>query len=46
MHGLDFPLQVKLEHIAIIVRLSGGGDPIVKRVDVDEMRRSRAVRLR
>jgi len=32
MHGLGLPLQVKLESIAIIARLSGGGDPIVQRI--------------
>ena len=36
MHRLDLPLQVKLERIAIIVRLSGGGDPIVQRIHGDE----------
>jgi hypothetical protein len=40
MHRLDLPLQAKLELTAIIVCLSGGGDPIVQRVHVDEMRNS------
>ena len=43
MHRLDLPLQVKLERVLpIIVRLSGGGDSIVRRIHGDEMRRYRA----
>jgi hypothetical protein len=40
MRRLVLPAQVKLELVLIIVRLSGGGDTIVRSIHVDEMRRS------